>query len=120
MADLSQTYAEMHEIVAEQVLEDLKSGDRKARQEAMQLLKQNNVTATASELNIMDGVTRTASQINSARDGTVTSVATGTGLTGGTITSTGTISINTTAGGVGTYAFLARNSTPLDPSELFL
>ena len=49
MADLSQTYAEMHEIVAEQVLEDLKSGDRKARQEAMQLLKQNNVTATASE-----------------------------------------------------------------------
>ena len=49
MADLAQTYAEMHEIVAEQVLEDLKSGDRKARQEAMQLLKQNNVTATASE-----------------------------------------------------------------------
>ena len=36
-----------------------------------------------SELNIMDGVTRTASQINSARDGTVTSVATGSGLTDG-------------------------------------
>jgi len=33
------------------------------------------VTATAAELNIMDGVTRTASQINSARDGTVTSVS---------------------------------------------
>ena len=49
MADLSQTYAEMHELVAEQVLEDLRSGDRKARQEAMQLLKQNNVTATAAE-----------------------------------------------------------------------
>jgi hypothetical protein len=66
----------------------------------------DGVTATTAELNIMDGVTRTASQINSARDGTVTSVATGTGLTGGTITSTGTISINTGLGDVGTYAFL--------------
>ena len=33
------------------------------------------VTATAAELNIMDGVTRTTDQINSARDGTVTSVS---------------------------------------------
>ena len=49
MAELSELYAEMHELVAEQVLEDLRDGDRKARQEAMQLLKQNNVTATASE-----------------------------------------------------------------------
>ena len=32
------------------------------------------VTASATELNILDGVTRTTSQINSARDGTVTSV----------------------------------------------
>ena len=38
-------------------------------------------------------VTRTAAQINSARDGTVTSVATGSGLTGGTITSSGTLSL---------------------------
>ena len=51
------------------------------------------VTASAAELNIMDGVTRTASQINSARDGTVTSVATGDGLTGGTITGSGTVSM---------------------------
>tara|TARA_R100001015_G_C4609476_1_gene164759 strand:- start:350 stop:589 length:240 start_codon:yes stop_codon:yes gene_type:complete len=49
MAELSELYAEMHELVAEQVLEDLRDGDRKARQEAMQLLKQNNVTATAAE-----------------------------------------------------------------------
>ena len=49
MAELSELYAEMHELVAEQVLEDLRGGDRKARQEAMQLLKQNNVTATAAE-----------------------------------------------------------------------
>jgi len=68
----------------------------------------DGVTATTAELNIMDGVTRTASQINSARDGTVTSVVAGTGLSGGTITSTGTISVNTGIGDVGTYAFLAR------------
>jgi len=55
-----------------------------------------------------DIVTRTATQINAARDGTVTSIATGTGLTGGTITSTGTISLNTGIGDIGTYAFLAR------------
>jgi hypothetical protein len=66
------------------------------------------VTATAAELNIMDGVTRTTSQINAARSGTVTSVATGTGLSGGTITSSGTISLNTGLGEVGTYAMLGR------------
>ena len=53
-------------------------------------------------------ITRTAAQINSARDGTVTSVVAGTGLSGGTITSSGTISLNTGIGDVGTYAFLAR------------
>jgi len=51
------------------------------------------VTATAEEINKLDGVTRTTSQINSARDGTVTSVATGSGLTGGTITGSGTVSM---------------------------
>ena len=49
------------------------------------------VTASAAEINKLDGVTRTTSQINSARDGTVTSVATGNGLTGGTITGSGTV-----------------------------
>ena len=68
----------------------------------------DGVTATTAELNIMDGVTRTASQINAARSGTVTSVATGTGLSGGTITSSGTISLNTGLGEVGTYAMLGR------------
>jgi len=51
------------------------------------------VTATAEEINKLDGVTRTTSQINSARDGTVTSVATGNGLTGGTFTDSGTVSM---------------------------
>ena len=51
------------------------------------------VTASAAEINKLDGVTRTTSEINSARDGTVTSVATGNGLTGGTITGSGTLSL---------------------------
>ena len=51
------------------------------------------VTASAAEINKLDGVTRTTSEINSARDGTVTSVATGNGLTGGTITGSGTVSM---------------------------
>lgn len=49
MADLQALLAEMHEEVIVQVLEDLKNGDRKARQEAMNLLKSNNVTASAAE-----------------------------------------------------------------------
>lgn len=39
--------------------------------------------------------------------GTVTNIATGAGLTGGPITTTGTISLVTTLGAVGTYAMLA-------------
>ena len=50
------------------------------------------VTATAAEINKLDGVTRTTSQINSARDGTVTEVSTGQGLTG-TVTSSGSVSM---------------------------
>jgi len=49
MPDLQQQLAEMHEEVVAQVLEDLRNGDRKARAEAMQLLKQNNVTSVAQE-----------------------------------------------------------------------
>jgi hypothetical protein len=48
-ADLQALLAEMHEEVIVQVLEDLKNGDRKARQEAMALLKNSNVTASAVE-----------------------------------------------------------------------
>ena len=57
-----------------------------------------------------DIVTRTATQINAARDGTVTSVATDDTLSGSTITSTGTIGLNTTLGAIGTYAMLGRQS----------
>jgi hypothetical protein len=49
MADLQEKLGLMHEALIEQVLEDLQNGDRKARTEAMALLKQNNVTAVAQE-----------------------------------------------------------------------
>jgi hypothetical protein len=49
MADLQEKLGLMHEALIEQVLEDLQNGDRKARAEAMALLKQNNVTAVAQE-----------------------------------------------------------------------
>ena len=49
MADLHDQLSEMHAEVIAQVLEDLRNGDRKARQEAMALLKQNNITAAAPE-----------------------------------------------------------------------
>ena len=41
--------SQIHDLLIEQVLEDLQNGDRKARAEAMMLLKQNNITATAGE-----------------------------------------------------------------------
>ena len=47
--DLQEKLAEMHSEVINQVLDDLRNGDRKARSEAMALLKQNNVTAVAAE-----------------------------------------------------------------------
>ena len=70
------------------------------------------VTASAAELNHCDGVTSNIqTQLNTkVTSSGVTSVATGTGLTGGTITSTGTISLNTGLGEVGTYAMLGRQS----------
>ncbi len=47
--DLQTKLAEMHAEVVDQVLDDLRNGDRRARAEAMTLLKQNNVTAIAQE-----------------------------------------------------------------------
>jgi cytochrome c553 len=49
MADLQQLLHEMHEEMVVQVLDDLKNGDRKARMEAMALLKQSNIQAVAQE-----------------------------------------------------------------------
>lgn len=49
MRDDLDKLSEIHSLVIDQVLEDLQNGDRKARQEAMALLKNSNVTAVASE-----------------------------------------------------------------------
>ena len=62
MKDITEKLADIHELIVDQVFEDLQNGDRKARQEAMMLLKQNNVTATAENfrnaLNRWTGVDR--------------------------------------------------------------
>jgi hypothetical protein len=49
MADLQDLLGQMHEEVITQVLDDLRNGDRKARAEAMALLKNNGVQAVAQE-----------------------------------------------------------------------
>ena len=49
MSDQLEKLSQIHELVIDQVLEDLQNGDRKARAEAMALLKNSNVTAVAQE-----------------------------------------------------------------------
>ena len=49
MSDQLSKLSEIHDLVIDQVLEDLQNGDRKARIEAMALLKNSNVTAVAAE-----------------------------------------------------------------------
>ena len=51
--DLQEKLATIHELVADQVLDDLKEGDRKAISAAMMLLKQNYVTAVAAEVSTL-------------------------------------------------------------------
>lgn len=49
MDDQLAKLSQIHDLVIDQVLEDLHNGDRRARQEAMALLKNSNVTAVAAE-----------------------------------------------------------------------
>ena len=49
MSDQLAKLSEMHDLMIDQVLEDLHNGDRRARAEAMSLLKNSNVTAVAAE-----------------------------------------------------------------------
>lgn len=49
MDNLHDKLSEMHAELIDQVLIGLKEGDRKARAEAMQLLKQNSISAVAHE-----------------------------------------------------------------------
>ena len=53
----------------------LKLGGTLVTATAAELNIMDGVTATKDEINLLDGVTRTTDQINSARDGTVTSVS---------------------------------------------
>ena len=49
MSDQLEKLSEIHDLVIEQVYEDLKNGDRKARADALALLKNSNVTAVPQE-----------------------------------------------------------------------
>ena len=49
MSDQLAKLSQMHDLVIDGVLDDLQNGDRKARTEAMALLKNSNVTAVAAE-----------------------------------------------------------------------
>lgn len=45
--NLREVLEEIHETVANGILDDLRNGDKNARREALQLLKQNAITAAA-------------------------------------------------------------------------
>jgi len=65
-----------------------------------------SATGTPSASNFLRGDNTWAA----AGTGTVTSITAGTGLSGGTITTSGTIALVTTAGAVGTYALASNNN----------
>lgn len=76
-------------------------------------------TASTNATNAGGYANSAFAKANTAGTGTVTSVATGNGLTGGTITSTGTISLDYYTGStstntsypIGTYLFMVNNNT---------
>jgi hypothetical protein len=49
VADLLENLEDIHKELAAGILEDLRSGDKNARRDALQLLKQNAITATLSQ-----------------------------------------------------------------------
>jgi len=65
----------------------------------------NLIHSTSGGFQFPDGTVQTTAA-GASSGGTVTAVGTGIGLTGGTITSSGTISLVTSVGEVGTYALL--------------
>lgn len=69
MADqkkLRETLEEIHETVANGILEDLRNGDKNARREALQLLKQNSITAAAMPETPTADLARLAGKLNFA------------------------------------------------------
>ena len=49
MSDQLEKLSEIHDLVIDQVMEDLQNGDRKAIASALALLKNSNVTAVSTE-----------------------------------------------------------------------
>lgn len=64
MADLRETLDQIHEEVAFGILEDLRNGDKTARREALQLLKQNSVSAAAMPETPTAELARMAGKLN--------------------------------------------------------
>lgn len=64
MADLRETLDQIHEEVAYGILEDLRNGDKTARREALQLLKQNQISAAAMPETPTADLARMAGKLN--------------------------------------------------------
>ncbi len=64
MADLKETLEQIHEEVAYGILEDLRNGDKTARREALQLLKQNQISAAAMPETPTADLARMAGKLN--------------------------------------------------------
>jgi hypothetical protein len=64
--DLRDKLEKIHEAVADGILEDLRNGDKNARREALQLLKQNNITAAAMPETPTADLARLAGKLNFA------------------------------------------------------
>jgi hypothetical protein len=64
VADLRETLDQIHEEVAFGILEDLRNGDKTARREALQLLKQNQISAAAMPETPTADLARMAGKLN--------------------------------------------------------
>jgi hypothetical protein len=64
VAGLKETLEQIHEEVAYGILEDLRNGDKTARREALQLLKQNQISAAAMPETPTADLARMAGKLN--------------------------------------------------------
>jgi hypothetical protein len=64
VADLKETLEQIHEEVAYGILEDLRNGDKTARRDALQLLKQNQISAAAMPETPTADLARMAGKLN--------------------------------------------------------
>jgi hypothetical protein len=64
--DLRDILEEIHAEVAHGILDDLRNGDKNARREALQLLKQNSITAAAMPDTPTADLARMAGKLNFA------------------------------------------------------